>query len=229
MSTQLKLDFKETTSKNSQMICSFQKEMHCKKGEAIFFLSLSNWEYRDSCAIYILQQLERLRKSNVLNQRSFQLQERLTEEGTNERKRKPKINKENKQSNGVQKGGLGKKRKTELNQNLFSIPKQLKKEQGTFTFEKLKKFLTQYPSPGWKARVWAFKLYNKTLVQGFPENLKTKEPIIFNKELFHIYVSITNKVSVKNLQRGVHAYLSKFGYHNETNHNHKFMIFKNKF
>ncbi|KAJ6232599.1 hypothetical protein M0813_04637 [Anaeramoeba flamelloides] len=93
-------------------------------------------------------------------------------------------------------------------------------------FEDLKRYLTQRPSPPWRERLRAFKLYEKEFVMGFPEALYTHENIILDKSIFKLYLDINNgEVSSKNLQRGVTAYLERIGFSKIQNRSRTFMEF----
>ncbi|KAJ6240445.1 hypothetical protein M0813_24158 [Anaeramoeba flamelloides] len=219
-----------------QLVTSFQSETNCELGDALFILSLSNWNYEESIGVYTLTTMETLQRKRSLNAlNNFEIEEKIAcskKRKTIKNKRYVIKKRVPKKSNNKPKSNANKNKDADSqNKNFQMISKNsllTKKEGGVLSFENLKSFLTQDPAPGWRARIWAFKLYDENLVKGFPENLETKEPIILNKELFQIYVLITDKVSIKNLQRGIHAYLSKFGYHNDTNHNHKLMTFSVK-
>ncbi|KAJ6249777.1 golgi integral membrane protein [Anaeramoeba flamelloides] len=81
----------------------------------------------------------------------------------------------------------------------------------------------------WDKRLRAIIEFDPELIIGYPHHLKTKNQITIKKKIFELLSKYSSKkVSKKNLQRGVHSFLAKFGFRNDTKHNHNVMIFRSK-
>ncbi|KAJ3441464.1 tpr domain protein in aerotolerance operon batb [Anaeramoeba flamelloides] len=81
----------------------------------------------------------------------------------------------------------------------------------------------------WDKRLRAMIEFDPELIVGYPDHLKTKSQITIKKTIFDLLTKYTSKkVSKKNLQRGVHSFLAKYGFKNETRHNHNIMIFRSQ-
>ncbi|KAJ6226196.1 f-box domain [Anaeramoeba flamelloides] len=108
-----------------------------------------------------------------------------------------------------------------------NVPK-ISEEERLRKLDKLQNILS-HGFLNWDKRLRAIIEYDPELIIGYPHHLKTKKQITVKKKIFELLSKYSTKqVSKKNLQRGVHSFLAKFGFRNETKHNHNVMIFRSK-
>ncbi|KAJ3441628.1 hypothetical protein M0812_13641 [Anaeramoeba flamelloides] len=129
-----------------------------------------------------------------------------------------------KEEGNKQKTNLVQFRPNKTKKNHTTFVKDIKKEQ-EYTYDQLRIFLNNKPSPLWFQRLVAFTKYDKTLITGFPQCFKTGANIIISKNLFIIYQQMLSKCSYKNLQRGVINFFERNGFRKLMNRDRKIMVF----
>ncbi|KAJ3430871.1 ubx domain-containing protein [Anaeramoeba flamelloides] len=115
------------------------------------------------------------------------------------------------------------------NRKPFRIIKRHKSRVKTtkkLSVEELKFFINQKPCPSWEARLTAFHCYDPTLIKGFKDGIPSQENIEIEKRLFVLYTKLNNgKITSKNLQRGVIAFLERNSYEKVDDRSRKTMLF----
>ncbi|KAJ6237655.1 hypothetical protein M0813_27219 [Anaeramoeba flamelloides] len=201
-----------------KLISDFSKEIGCKRSEALKYLSCGNFDYSSSIGLFILTKL--LSKNNKQSSNTrvplperMRIQEIITsDECENEEQEQ-----EQQQQNYIATMSTN----SNLNENEIKL-----ENRDHLNFEDLCKFLMTNPSPSWRQRLIAFKLYDPSLLSGFPDALETKKRIVIDKRLFVIYRQINQGiVSSKNLQRGVITYLERIGFLKINDRSRKRMVF----
>ncbi|KAJ3451191.1 hypothetical protein M0812_04861 [Anaeramoeba flamelloides] len=92
--------------------------------------------------------------------------------------------------------------------------------------EELKFFINQKPCPSWEARLTAFHCHDPTLIKGFKDGIPSQENIEIEKRLFVLYTELNKgKITSKNLQRGVIAFLGRNRYEKVDDRSRKTMLF----
>ncbi|KAJ3423894.1 hypothetical protein M0812_29525 [Anaeramoeba flamelloides] len=129
-----------------------------------------------------------------------------------------------KEAGDKQKTNFAKFQPSITKKNNTSFVKDKKKEQ-VYTYNQLRIFLNNKPSPPWLQRLVAFTKYDKTLITGFPQCFNTGENVIISKNLFLLYQQILSKCSYKNLQRGVINFFERKGFRKLMNRDRKIMVF----
>ncbi|KAJ3441228.1 hypothetical protein M0812_13234 [Anaeramoeba flamelloides] len=196
-----------TTKKREQLVSDFTLELGCERSEALKFLSCGNFDYSSSLGLFILTKLLSTKRRPIKTHK----QEPLTEK-MNVREILPQ--------NDPNSEGFIDQFDLE-SETIISLENH---EQ--MNFSELSSFLMSNPSPSWRQRLIAFKLYDNTLLSGFPDALKTKEKIVIDKRLFVIYTQINKSVvTSKNLQRGVITYLERIGFQKINDRSRKRMVF----
>ncbi|KAJ6233927.1 hypothetical protein M0813_29605 [Anaeramoeba flamelloides] len=197
--------------KREKLVSSFSNELGCERSEAWKYLSCGNFDYSSSVGLYILTRLlSKNKNQRSLKKRPFPEKMRMQEIiPSDEREQEP-------QSPA-----------SDLSSDTNTITNEITLEnRAHLTFEELGKFLMTNPSPSWNQRLMAFKLYDSTLLSGFPDALETKKKIVIDKRLFVIYHQINQGVvSSKNLQRGVITYLERIGFLKINDRSRKRMVF----
>ncbi|KAJ3447180.1 hypothetical protein M0812_07403 [Anaeramoeba flamelloides] len=208
-----------------KLISDFSNEIGCKRSEALKYLSCGNFDYSSSIGLFILTKL--LSKNNKQSSNTIvPLPERMriqeiipsdeceNEEQEPEQQQQPQ---KQEQQNYIATMSTN----SNLNENEIKL-----ENRDHLNFEDLCKFLMTNPSPSWRQRLIAFKLYDPSLLSGFPDALETKKRIVIDKRLFVIYHQINQGiVSSKNLQRGVITYLERIGFLKINNRSRKRMVF----
>ncbi|KAJ3438263.1 hypothetical protein M0812_17444 [Anaeramoeba flamelloides] len=197
--------------KREKLVSSFSNELGCERSEAWKYLSGGNFDYSSSVGLYILTRLlssnkkQRSLKKEPLPEK-MRMQEMIPSDEPEQEPQSPA---------------------SDLDLDTNTITNEIILEnRAHLTFEELGKFLMTNPSPSWNQRLMAFKLYDSTLLSGFPDALETKKKIVIDKRLFVIYHQINQGVvSSKNLQRGVITYLERIGFLKINDRSRKRMIF----
>ncbi|KAJ6247453.1 hypothetical protein M0813_18983 [Anaeramoeba flamelloides] len=200
-------------NKREKLVSDFSIELGCERSEAWKYLSCGNFDYSSSMGLFILTRLlSKSKKQSRLKKVHLPEKMRINEiVSYDQRKQEPQSP------------------TTDLNSDPnieASANEILLENRDHLTFEKLCKFLMTNPSPSWNQRLMAFKLYDSTLMSGFPDALETKKKIVIDKRLFVIYGQINQGVvSSKNLQRGVITYLERIGFLKINDRSRKRMVF----
>ncbi|KAJ6248198.1 hypothetical protein M0813_17861 [Anaeramoeba flamelloides] len=218
--------------KVNKQIIDFTHNCGCSEKDAFLFLKRGRFDFDSSVVLFTLTRLisQPQRALQAVESRTKKI---LTEVnysnsplGRNELQQKPK----ERMTDTIRGSNVFNLETTRCPINLQPLTFQdnsfLYDEGKPLEFEGLKRYLTQKPSPPWRERLRAFKMYDQELVMGFPEALYTHENIILDKNIFKLYLDINNgEVSSKNLQRGVTAYLERIGFNKIQNRSRTFMEF----
>ncbi|KAJ6241326.1 phd zinc finger-containing protein-related [Anaeramoeba flamelloides] len=216
--------------KREKLIYDFSIELGCERAEALKYLSCGNFDYSSSIGLFILTRLlsknnkqspftkvplpEKMRIQEIIPSDECEHEEQQEQEQEQEQEQQEQ--QEQEQNCMVHMGT-----NTNLNPNIISL-----ENKDHLTFGELSIFLMTNPSPSWRQRLIAFKLYDPTLLSGFPDALETKKRIVIDKRLFVIYHQINQGVvSSKNLQRGVITYLERIGFLKINDRSRKRMVF----
>ncbi|KAJ3451091.1 hypothetical protein M0812_05145 [Anaeramoeba flamelloides] len=194
-------------NKREQLVSDFTLELGCERSEALKYLSCGNFDYSSSLGLFILTKLLSTKRTTIKTHKQEPFSEKM---GVREILPQSDPNSD-----------------TLFDQFDFECEPIISLEnRDQMSFSELSTFLMSNPSPSWRQRLVAFKLYDQTLLSGFPDALKTKEKIVIDKRLFVIYTQINkNVVTSKNLQRGVIAYLERIGFLKINDRSRKRMVF----
>ncbi|KAJ6241524.1 hypothetical protein M0813_00222 [Anaeramoeba flamelloides] len=218
--------------KINQQIIDFTNNCGCSEKEALLFLKSGSFDFEYSVALFTLTRLISRSNKNCK---------------TRENQTKKILTETNYDRDQITHNGLKRKEKrttsnflhkpNDFNSNQSTCPINLQplhylndsfidNKNTPLDFETLKRYLEQKPSPPWRERLRAFKLYNNELIMGFPDALYTHEKIIIDKRVFKLYLEINKgAVSSKNLQRGMTAFLERIGFCKIQNRSRTFMEF----
>ncbi|KAJ6251679.1 hypothetical protein M0813_14878 [Anaeramoeba flamelloides] len=241
----------------SVLLNNFRQETGSSFEDALSYLGVCNWDYQFSVGVYGLLGLKKAPRSKInfkqLNNSLVEMNEFFlpqSSEGEEEtmyftnRKREietiyqekcispkerkimlnGKVNKHEEPKNDPNQAKI----KIETQKDEKNFDQIIKEETKLSKIDKLQNVLSQ-GFLSWDKRLRAIVNYDPELVVGYPINLKTKNQITIKKTIFDLLAKYSSKkVSKKNLQRGVHSFLAKFGFKNETKHNHNIMIFRSQ-
>ncbi|KAJ6227245.1 hypothetical protein M0813_10153 [Anaeramoeba flamelloides] len=234
MSLITKSKFNKTSDlqKINQQIIDFTNNCGCSEKDALLFLKRGSFDFEYSVALFTLTRLISRPRGNSKTRESG-TKKILTEVNYDSDQIKPSrlsttetVMTPNflKESNGF--GFNTSACSINLQPLCYTNNSFIYDENKPLDFETLKRYLKQKPSPPWRERLRAFKLYNNELIMGFPEALYTREKIIIDKRVFKLYLEINKgAVTSKNLQRGVTAFLERIGFCKIQNRSRTFMEF----
>ncbi|KAJ3435263.1 hypothetical protein M0812_02394 [Anaeramoeba flamelloides] len=189
--------------KREQLVSDFSLEIGCGRSEALQYLSRGKFDYPSSLGLFILTRLLSTTQMTIKTHNKEPLLEKM-----DDREIIPQSDPNSDQSD-------------EESYPIISL-----ENRDQMSFQELSLFLMSNPSPSWRQRLAAFKLYDPTLLSGFPDALKTKKRIVVDKRLFVIYTQINKSVvTSKNLQRGLIAYLERIGFSKINDRSRKRMVF----
>ncbi|KAJ6244915.1 hypothetical protein M0813_21006 [Anaeramoeba flamelloides] len=189
--------------KREQLVSDFSLEIGCGRSEALQYLSHGKFDYPSSLGLFILTRLLSTTQMTIKTHNKEPVLEKM-----DDREIIPQSDPNSDQSD-------------EESYPIISL-----ENRDQMSFQELSLFLMSNPSPSWRQRLAAFKLYDPTLLSGFPDALKTKKRIVVDKRLFVIYTQINKSVvTSKNLQRGLIAYLERIGFSKINDRSRKRMVF----
>ncbi|KAJ6226696.1 hypothetical protein M0813_10570 [Anaeramoeba flamelloides] len=190
--------------KREQLVTDFSLEIGCGRSEALQYLSRGKFDYPSSLGLFILTRLLSTTQMTTKTDKNESLTQKMDDREIIRQSYPNSDQSDDEESDPI-----------------ISL-----EDCDQMSFKELSSFLMSNPSPSWRQRLAAFKLYDSTLLSGFPDALKAKKRIVVDKRLFVVYTQINKgAVTSKNLQRGVIAYLERIGFHKINDRSRKRMVF----